>query len=103
MVEDLNHIRTQRGQMDLTPDARILASAWYEEELGKPRDSRLEGYFGRKHDTMFKIAMLLSLAESDERWITVPHIQQALHILEANEGSLVKVMSVVTANETGDK
>lgn len=103
LSEDLNHIRTQRGQMDLTPDARILASAWYEEELGKPRDSRLEGYFGRKHDTMFKIAMLLSIAEGDERWITVPHIQMALNMLETNEVSLVKVMSVVTANEVGDK
>ena len=103
LVEDLNHIRTQRGQMALTPEAKLIAQSWYEEEIGRVHDTRLEGYFGRKHDTMFKVATLLSIASSDERWITEEHIQKALNLLAQHEDGLGKIMSIVTSNETGEK
>ena len=102
LMTDLNHIRTQRGLMELTPEAVTLAEKWYAGELARPRDSHMEGYFGRKHDTMFKLAMLLSIADSDERIITVEHINQALELLGANEENLLKIMSTVTSTEIGD-
>jgi len=103
LVSDLNHIRAQRGPMDLTLEARDLATKWYGQELGKSHDSKLEGYFGRKHDTMFKLAMILSLAESDERWITPDNVKKALELLTSNEANLSGIMASVTSSEEGDK
>lgn len=103
MIEDLNHIRTQRGPMDLTPEAMAMAEKWYNDEMSKVHDARLEGYFGRKHDTMFKIAMCLSLASTDDRWVTAEHIDKALTLLKDNEASLGHIMATVTATEIGEK
>ena len=103
LVEDLNHIRSQRGPMELTPEAMTVAETWYNSELTKQRDARLEGYFGRKHDTMFKLSMVLSMAETDDRWIQETHIRKALELLEENEESLVTVMATVTSSAVGEE
>ena len=102
LVADLDHMRDQRGAMELTPEAMDLADKWYQDDLHKVRDSRLEGYFGRKHDTMFKLAMLMSMATSDERWITPVHVRAALTLLGENEESLAHIMSMVTSTEVGE-
>lgn len=103
LVHDLDHIRSQRGQMDLSPEAMEFAEVWYKEEINKNHDARLEGYFGRKHDTMFKLAMVLAMAESDERWVQQHHVATALEMLYKNEPSLMNIISAVTSNEVGEK
>jgi len=102
LVNDLDHIRDQRGPMELTPEAMTLAETWYNTEISKVHDSRLEGYYGRKHDTMFKLAMLLSMASTDDRWITPEHVKAALLLLGDNEESLAHIMAAVTSTEKGD-
>ena len=101
LVSDLNHIRTLRGQLDFTPEAREFAEKWYAEESQKERDSKLEGYYGRKHDTMFKISAILCLAESDDLWIQTRHVTKALSMMNENETMLGLIVASVTATETG--
>ena len=102
LAEDLNHIRTQRGPMNLTPEAIDFATKWYEKELVVTHDAKLEGYFGRKHDTMFKLAMCLALAESDDRWIKPIHISHALELLRENEKNLGNVIATITSTDVGE-
>jgi len=52
---------------------------------------------------MFKLAMILSMAEQDERWVGPQHVERVLKLLDENEENLLHIMSTVTANETGDK
>src|SRR3990167_9982057 len=101
LVSDLNHMRRLRGQMAFIPEAMELAEKWYAQESQKERDPKLEGYFGRKHDTMFKISTLLCLAESDVPWIEARHITKALAMMAENEVNLSTILASVTATETG--
>lgn len=102
LIHDLDHMREQHGPMELTLEAMDIATKWYEGEIGRVHDSRLEGYFGRKHDTMFKLSMLMSMATKDDRWITPEHIGASLKLLEENEDSLAHIMSTVTSTDVGD-
>ena len=103
LLEDLDHMRNQKGPMELTPEAMEMAETWYNKEISAVHDSRLEGYFGRKHDTMFKLCMLVSMANGDERWITPEHVASALTLLSENEDSLTHIMSAVTSTDVGEK
>jgi hypothetical protein len=101
LIEDLNTIREIRGPMVFEEEARIFAEDWYKKELYKNRDPKLEGYFGRKHDTMFKVASVLSLSESNNRIIKRSHIRRALRMLEENEQHLYSVVDSVMATQAG--
>jgi len=50
------------GQFHLTPEARDWFEAWYKNVHKKslPKDRRLEGMFGRKHDHVLRIGMILA-------------------------------------------
>lgn len=101
LVSDLNHMRSLRGQMAFIPEAMELAEKWYAQESQKERDPKLEGYYGRKHDTMFKIASILCIAEGDDLWIQSRHIKKALAMMDENEVMLHMILESVTATETG--
>jgi hypothetical protein len=102
LIEDLNYIRLICGEMKFTDDAKRVASEWYEKELYVQRDPKVEGYFARKHDTMFKVAMILSASESDSLLIEERHIKKALLVMEQNEADLANIMSSVVTEKVGD-
>lgn len=102
LVADLNEIQTKvKGPMDFTPEAKEYAEKWYATEFTKIRDSKLDGYFARKHDTMFKLAAILSIAESSNRVITHAHIEKSLNVLEENEEHLGEIIASVVATAVG--
>lgn len=102
LIADLNEVRHNiRGPMSFTPEARKVATEWYKRDFNKVRDPKLDGYYGRKHDTMFKIAALLSLGENSSRMIEHTHINRALLLLEENEKYLETVISSVVASSVG--
>lgn len=102
LIFDLEYIkRTLKGPLDFTIKAKELAEAWYEEEFQMTRDTKLDGYFARKHDIMFKIASLLSASESSTRTIEHTHINKALFMLEENERNLEAIIASVVATAVG--
>jgi len=104
LINDLNVIREKvKGPMEFTPQAKEVSRAWYESEYKRIRDSKLDGYFGRKHDTMFKVAIILSIAETNNRVITHVHIKKALALLEENEANLSGIVASVVAKEVGQE
>ena len=93
LIDDLSDIRSNvKGRIKFTAGAKRAAKAWYEEEWEEVRDDKVDGYYARKHDTMFKISALLSVMEHDERYIQDKHIKGALEIMAENE----KHLSVIT-------
>jgi len=101
LIEDLNIIRELRGPFSLTPDAVEYADIWYTNEAKKSRNSKLDGYFGRKHDTLLKIAMILSASESSNKMISLMHLKRGLGILDDNEINLDRMMSSISASVVG--
>ena len=103
LIYDLSLIRKEvKGPMEFSPEAKQVAEEWYNKEWFKSRDEKTDGYFSRKHDTMFKVAALLSVAESSTRVIGVSHIKRALGMLEENERFMEAILASVMASEVGD-
>jgi hypothetical protein len=88
--------------MEFSPEAKAVAQEWYTREWYKTRDVNTDGYFSRKHDTMFKIATLLSISESSTRIIGASHIKRALCMLEENEKFMEAIVASVMASAVGD-
>jgi len=103
LIYDLNLIRKEiKGPMEFNPEAKKAAQEWYEGEWFKTRDEKVDGYFSRKHDTMFKIAALLSIAENSTRVIAASHIKRALALMEENERYMEPIVASIMASQTGD-
>lgn len=102
LIHDLNYIKKSlSGVLKFSAEAVKLSSEWYELENKTTRDEKLDGYFGRKHDIMFKVASLLSLSESDEKVIEERHIKRALDLLAKNEENLGSIIASVVATVVG--
>jgi hypothetical protein len=103
LINDLMIIRkTVGGAIEFSYEARAVAEKWYTEEFYKIRDEKVDGYFSRKHDTMFKIATLLSLSDSSKKIIEAKHITQALKLMEENEKHMDFILSSMINTEVGD-
>lgn len=91
LASDLARIHEMSGEFIVSPEAHLWFEAWYREHmlnLSKVRDPRFSGYFGRKGDTILKIAMSLSASESSSYLIEERHIREAADSLTALEASM---------------
>lgn len=101
LIHDLELIRKIYGQVVFSPKAIQLSWDWYQSESCVIHEEKVDGYFGRKHDTMFKVATILSISESSELIVHEHHIESALKLLERNEKHLNTVMESVTSTSFG--
>lgn len=103
LIRDLSHIRANiKGSVSFSDKAKAVAVEWYHKSNSIVHDSKLDGYFGRKHDTMFKLALCLSVAEGDSLIIDEYHIKKALFMMEDNERHLEGLMNSIMATTTGE-
>lgn len=99
LVEDLMEISTLQGEFHWTPAAEAWFEHWYEKELPKERlDYRLEGYLSRKPTHAIRLAMILSLAESNDLVIEERHFKQAEKYLDELEPKMVQAFAAVGRN-----
>lgn len=101
LVADLNQMATLTGAVQFTTDAKETALEWYEREACETHDEKVDGYFGRKHDTMFKLATVLAVSESNDLLIEERHITRALAMMKHNEKHLNTIMESVTSSVIG--
>ena len=105
LASDLEHISLNLvGPMTLSEPARAWIRAWYAKMWGPEAvqqldDDRLDGYLARKQTHMMKLAMVLSVSESDSLEITDIHVQLADKMLERTEQDLEKVFSRIGRSE----
>jgi hypothetical protein len=101
LIHDLEFISKLNGAVQFSPAAMAVALEWYEREACNIHDDKVDGYFGRKHDTMFKLATVLSVAERNDLIVDAPHIERALDMMEQNERHLNTILESVTSSEGG--
>lgn len=97
LVNDLREIAKLKGKFTITRDARNYVGEWYQKHWTEPEkhidDPRFAGYRARKFVHLHKLAMVLSIAESDSLEITLNHILQAFYFLTGIEGSMLQVLN----------
>jgi len=105
LLADAVEIRELQGAIGLDNDATVLADKWYKKHWTRVRSkvmgSVMQGYIARKHDTLFKVASLLSLSYSDSLIITGQDITKAISLLEENETTLFITHRLLEAREKG--
>jgi hypothetical protein len=95
LVDDLKHIQTLKGPCVITDQAKAAYIIWYTDRQKECKDERLRGYFARKRDLVFKIAMLLSLSEDDYLVIDEKILEKTWHLLTDTEVNMADAFSGV--------
>lgn len=96
LISDLRHISFLSGAFRWTEDGMKTYDDFYR-GLYKtiPADYRMEGYHWRKKIHVLKVAMLLSLAESDALTLTERDITAAIQMLASIEPNMARTFSAV--------
>jgi len=81
----MSKIGELNGEFTLTPAAREWYIDWYN-NIQPPSDKRLEGMWGRKHDHVLRVAMVLA-ASNLTKEIDEGFLDGALHAVEAVENN----------------
>jgi hypothetical protein len=103
LVKRLVELTHLRGNFQLTPGAKVWYEEWYNKQsLRSTEGKQFAGYFERKPTHMFRVAMLLSLAEDDSLVIERKTLQHALAILDWVESWLPAAFEQLTQTNTGE-
>lgn len=96
LINDLDHMSRIEGCFTWSEEAKEEYAEFYEElRVSIPEDHRIESYHYRKRTHILKIAMLLSLAESDNRVIRPRDIEAAKDVLHMVEENMPRTFSAV--------
>lgn len=101
LIEDLTRISLLQGEFQKTKEAEDFYTKWYVEHQKGARkvlDIRLKGYYARKPVTVWKLAMALSAAESDNLTFEKRHLEEALEWLKELEGSMLEAFGAIGGN-----
>ena len=95
LIESLQEIAQISGVFTGTAEAQDYYSIWYQgnyDQVKEVIDKRLEGYYNRKRDHVFKLAMVLNAARSRDKLIDVQDIKSALDALGVIEKQLPEAL-----------
>lgn len=104
LLKDLVEMGQLNGQFSISDQAREWYTTWYEEvfDADAVGGGSLRGYYGRKHDTLLKIGMCLSVARRETLVLEEEDLQEALALLNENEKHLPKLMEKLQSTPVGD-
>lgn len=91
-------LRNIYGEFTWTPDAKSYFTHWYETRT-IAKDPNIEYFDKTKFEQALKVGMLLSLAQSDDRILTLDHFQLALAMVDKVLVKLPQVFAGVGRNE----
>ena len=91
---DLDHIARLEGVMHFGDEAGAFLDAWYIKQERNPA-GRLARYYRTKHVHLLKLAMIISISESDELIVKLSHIKKALYVLSNTEKSMSNAFAYV--------
>jgi len=102
LIEDLYQIHRMAGPYQGTKDFGELFTPWhmkYERDRQDNPSEKMQSLLVRKPTTMFKLCMILSAAESDDRILKAHHWEAALEMLESVEKDLPSMLREAKAGE----
>jgi len=92
LIKDLRAINSLIGPFKATQEAKDYGLEWYVNDLCEKKkactDSRFKGYYGRKDTYVRKLAMILSVSESNELLLERHHFEQAIGLLDELEKTM---------------
>jgi hypothetical protein len=101
LIDDLKQIHSLVGEFAFTRAAHDFYEDWYKDYMTSPprfTDPRFKGYHGRKSIYVLKIAMLLSISESNSLVGEIDHISRAIELLEDLEEPMLRAFGSVGEN-----
>jgi hypothetical protein len=94
LIGGLLQIGRLRGDFCLTNEAKGYYIDWYD-HMDFPEDKRMEGYYGRKHDHVLCLAMILSAAQMEHPKVTSNHVEAAIMALDSMEKQMPYALAQV--------
>lgn len=106
-LEDLTRISNLEGPVHISPEARELARPWYPELMERIKgfsssqysDIWTQDYLQRKWSHMWKLALILSVAQSDRLVISPDDVQEAMAQCDAVEDELSRIFRTSRAED----
>lgn len=101
LVKDLRRISFIKGEFSFSPDAEEFWEPWYINHCKNTKsieDIRFMGYYARKPITAWKLAMVLSVSESDQLLIERRHLEEALKWLNDLEVTMLSAFGAIGNN-----
>lgn len=96
---DLTFISRLKGEIKKTPEAREHFKEWYEGNTReKSDDPRVDAFRARCHDTALKIAVVLSISESDRLVLTDKHVARGIDYIEKQIPEFSKIAAWTTSS-----
>lgn len=100
LVSDLDHIGRLEGEFTWGKGSKKLYATMYRTLANtKPKDYRIEGFHNRKKIHVLKVAMLLSIAESDDMILHIRDLEAAWSLLKLVERDMGRAFSAVGQHE----
>ena len=102
LAHDLQYIGKLEGEF--RHDSKETADEmeeWYQTTVDIEIQARLVAFRNRKHVHVHKVAMLLSLAERDDRVLTMTHFKAAIALVDNIELKLPGIFSAIGKNPFG--
>jgi len=99
LIADLTHISTLFGKFTMHPAAKEWGREWYEHfhsvEAKNIDETLLGGYIARKQTLAHKVAMLLTVSQTDDLTITRPTLERSVKLLTELEKEMPKIYSKI--------
>lgn len=95
----LQKISRVHGEVLMTEDCKQYFREWYD-NLEPPDDPRFNGYFGRKHDHVLRIALILCASQLSDLTMTKGHIDGAILALSQLEQSMQDALGGIGTIDT---
>lgn len=103
LIDDLISIHKMVGPFSADADFGAAWESWYpmfEEKRQSNPSEKMQSLLVRTNTNIFKVSMLLSAAESDDRILRLRHWEKALKLAEANEKELPTIFRQAKAMDT---
>lgn len=100
LIADLAHVAELKGNFELDQEALDKYESWYlsPSRLSSLSDARLSSFFDREHIHMLKVAMIYSMARSDELVIRAEDIEIAIAALDDIKPAMARAFTSVGKN-----
>lgn len=103
LVDDLIQINRMIGPFSADPGYAASWEKWYPEFQEKQQNNpseKMQSLLVRTNTNIFKVSMLLSAAESDDKVLKQHHWEKALALAETNARELPAIFRQAKANDT---
>jgi len=103
LMYDLEAIKDMDGQFYLTEDAQGMFSKWYQEHsLNEHSEHKaLDGYMGRKHDTLLRVGMCVAACKRNDLFIDTPDLEESLMLMMEVEKTLPTTLRLIQMTPVG--